>query len=267
MEIHYLLAAAALLAVLPQGSSAQEAPRTGFLDGAVEVNGVTYPYQVYVPRSYDPGEAWPVILFLHGSGERGSDGMRQTAVGIGSAIRWDPDRFPALVVMPQTPSDSSWQGDPAEAAMAALTATEARFSTDPDRVYLTGLSLGGNGTWYLAYHHPERWAAVVPVCGWVDRGEILPVGPDEGAGTRFDRVAAALAHLPLWIWHGEMDGAVPVEESRQMAAALEAVGADVRFTELLGVDHNAWDAAYGSEALTDWLFEQRRKQGGEGEAQ
>ena len=258
MQIDPLVMAAALLAMVPAGAMGQAPQETGFLDRSVEIAGLTYPYQVYVPRAYDPGKRWPVILFLHGSGERGSDGMHQTAVGIGSAIRWHPARYPAIVVMPQAPADSSWQGAPAEAALAALSATEAELGTDPDRVYLTGLSLGGNGTWYLAYHHPDRFAAVVPVCGWVDRGGTLAVGPDEGAGTRFDRVAERLARLPIWIWHGEMDDAVPVEESRSMAAALEAAGADVRFTELLGLGHNAWDAAYGSEAMTEWLFQQVR---------
>lgn len=253
----YRIAVAVLLAMVPVASLGQEPVETGFLDRTVEIDGMAYPYQVYVPATYDEGRSWPVILFLHGSGERGDDGMRQTVVGLGSAIRWTPDRWPAIVVMPQAPADSSWQGDPAEAALAALTATEAELNTDPDRVYLTGLSLGGNGAWYLAYEHPDRWAAVVPVCGWVDRGGILTVGPDD-EGSRYDAVAARLADLPIWIWHGEMDTAVPVEESHQMAKALEAVGADVRFTELLGVGHNAWDAAYGSEALRDWLFRQRR---------
>ena len=231
---------------------------TGFLDGSVEIDGLSYPYQVYVPRDYDPDEPWPVILALHGSGERGSDGLHQTVVGIGSALRWSHERYPALVVMPQAPADSSWQGQPAEAAMAALEAVEAAFNTDPDRVYLTGLSLGGNGAWYLAYHHPDRFAAVVPVCGWVERGGVLTVGPDQGEGTRYERVAARLGHVPIWIWHGEMDTAVAVEESREMAAALGAVGAPVRFTELMGIGHNAWDPAYGSEAMAEWLFAQTR---------
>ena len=257
MRMVLCLMVAALLAVTPRAASGQGPVETGFLDRSVEVDGLTYPYQVYVPASYDPAKEWPVILFLHGSGERGDDGMRQTAVGLGSAIRWDPDGWEAIVVMPQAPADSSWQGDPAEAALAALSATEAELSTDPDRVYLTGLSLGGNGVWYLAYEHPDRWAAVVPICGWVDRDGILTVGPDDAA-SRFDAVAARLAHLPVWLWHGEMDTAVPVEESRRMAKALEDAGADVRFTELLGVGHNAWDAAYGSESLRDWLFRQRR---------
>lgn len=262
MHIDPLVIAVALLAVIPAALSGQRPQETGFLDRSAEVGGLTYPYQVYVPRTYDPATRWPVILFLHGSGERGSDGMRQTVVGIGSAIRWNPDRFPAVVVMPQAPADSNWQGEPAEAALAALTATEAELSTDPARVYLTGLSRGGNGVWYLAYHNPDRFAAVVPICGWVAQRGRLPAVPVEGEGTPYARVAERLARMPIWIWHGEMDESVTVEESREMAAALEAAGGDVRYTELLGVGHNAWDAAYGSESMMKWLLAQEREQPG-----
>lgn len=261
MRIDPLVIALAL-AVIPAALSGQRPQETGFLDRSVEMGGLTYPYQVFVPRSYDPATRWPVILFLHGSGERGSDGMRQTVVGIGSAIRWDPERFPAVVVMPQAPADSNWQGEPAEVALAALAATEAELSTDPDRVYLTGLSRGGHGVWYLAYHKPDRFAAVVPVCGWVAQRGRLPAVPVEGEGTPYARVAERLAHVPTWIWHGEMDESVTVEESRAMAAALEAAGGDVRYTELLGVGHNAWDAAYGSDAMMEWLLAQERARSG-----
>lgn len=257
MKTTLLVLLAAFTAISSGVSGQADQVETGFLDGVVEVDATTYPYQVYVPRSYEATAAWPVVLFLHGRGESGSDGLRQTQVGIGPAIRWDPERFPAIVVMPQTPTDSSWQGASARAALAALDAVERRYSTDPDRVYLTGMSLGGNGAWYVAYHHPDRFAAVVPVCGWVERGGNLAVVPD--AEAPFERVAARLAHLPVWIWHGEVDPVVPVEESRRMAAALEAAGARVRYTEVKGIGHDVWDPAYASPALTTWLFEQRRE--------
>lgn len=254
-----LVAAMAALLVIASSLPGQARDvSTGFLDAAVEVDGRVYPYQVYVPRDYDPGSRWPVVLFLHGAGERGDDGLRQTQVGLGGALRWNPDRYPALVVMPQSPADSSWQGAPARAALAALDATLEAYSTDPDRVYLTGMSMGGNGTWYLAYHHPDRFAAIAPVCGWVGPRGRLPAVPAPGPGPAADRAAEKMAHIPIWIWHGEADPVVPVEESRAMAAALEAAGADVRYTELEGVGHNAWDPAYGSEELPRWLFAQRR---------
>jgi predicted peptidase len=236
--------------------------QTGFLDRSVSISGHVYPYQVYIPRDYPDREAWPVILFLHGAGERGDDGVLQTAVGLGPAIRHDVARYPAIIVFPQAPRDSSWTGAPAEAALAALDRTLRELATDPDRVYLTGISMGGHGSWYLAYRQPDRFAAVVPVCGWVGARANLPasarvVSHEDGAP--FEALARRLGGTPTWIFHGEVDPAVPVEESRQAAAALTEAGGDVRYTELPGVGHNAWDPAYASPAFTDWLFAQRRR--------
>lgn len=244
------------------GAVAAQEIQTGFLDRVVTVAGHDYPYQVYVPSTYSPDRAWPVILFLHGAGERGVDGLLQTAVGLGDAVRRDPARFPSLIVLPQAPPDSQWAGLPARAAMAALDATMAAYSTDPTRVYLTGMSMGGNGSWYLAYRHPERFAAVVPVCGWASDHPRFShpdatIPADEG--DPFEALARRLTDVPVWLFHGEVDAAVPVSESRSAAAALEAAGADVRYTELPGVGHNAWDPAYGSIELTRWLFSQRRR--------
>jgi predicted peptidase len=235
---------------------------TGFLDRTVSVAGQTYRYQVYVPADYvAKAERWPVILFLHGAGERGRDGLVQTNVGLGPAIRRAPARFPAIVVFPQVPPDSQWVGTPADAGLAALTQTMKEFRTDPARVYLTGLSMGGHGTWYLAYRHPELFAAIAPLCGWVEdmarfRGS-TPVVPAE-SGAALPALARRLGKLPIWIFHGEVDGVVPVNGSREPAAALKAASADVRYTEFLGLDHNVWDAVYGSEEFTRWLFAQRR---------
>lgn len=234
---------------------------TGFLDRTVTVTGHSYRYQVYVPAGYATESTWPVILFLHGAGERGTDGLLQTAVGLGPAIRRDPTRFPAIVVFPQVPPDSQWVGVPADMALAALGQTMDEFRGDPDRVYLTGLSMGGHGTWYLAYRHPELFAAVAPICGWVTdfpqfRGSVPVVPTDSGAA--IPALVRRLARTPIWIFHGEMDAVVPVSGSREPAAALEAASADVRYTEFLGLNHNSWDATYGSAEFTRWLFAQRR---------
>src|SRR6185503_11454303 len=124
---------------------------TGFLNRTIKVDSETYKYQVYVPADYTRDKRWPVVLFLHGGGERGVDGLIQTEVGIGSAIRRFPQRYPAIVVMPQAKPDLGWVGPNAEMALKALEKAEGEFSTDKNRVYLTGLSMGGSGTWYLAY--------------------------------------------------------------------------------------------------------------------
>ncbi|MDH3223008.1 MAG: prolyl oligopeptidase family serine peptidase, partial [Gemmatimonadota bacterium] len=230
---------------------------TGFLDRSVVVDGQEYGYQVYVPRAYDGSTAWPVTLFLHGAGERGDNGLAQTQGGLGRAIRLNPDRWPTLVVFPQVPEDMSWQGTPGEVALAALEATIDGYRVDESRVYLTGLSLGGNGTWYLAYHHPDRFAALVAVCGFVDFSPRLPHFLPESTPNPYVGLAERIKHIPIWIVHGDADSVVPVEESRRMAEALQAAGAEVHYEELVGVNHNAWDPAYASQGLATWLFGQR----------
>jgi len=122
-------------------------------------------YSVYVPHDFDRSKQWPVILFLHGAGERGTDGLKSTQVGIGSAIRFGADRIPAIVVFPQAPPETRWLEQPADAAITALDCAIAEFNGDPDRVYLTGLSMGGYGAWHLAMANPNRFAALVVVCG------------------------------------------------------------------------------------------------------
>lgn len=257
-----LLAGLALLLV---ASTAAAQSATGFLDRSVSVAGGTYRYQVFVPADYPTapaGQRWPVILFLHGAGERGSDGVFQTQVGIAGAIRTAPSKWPAIVVMPQVPTDSLWLGAPGEAAIAALDRTMAEFRTDPDRVYLTGMSMGGNGTWNLAYRYPDRWAAIAPVCAFISsfsrlRGSRSIVPAD--AGDPFAAVAQRLKAMPTWIFHGEVDPVVPVDESRKAVDAFRAAGAtSMRYTEFLGAGHNVWDMTYASPQFRDWLFAQRR---------
>lgn len=257
-----LLLTLTLLLTMTVPPAAAQRAETGFLDRVVELEGSRHAYQVYVPAGYAEGESWPVILFLHGSGERGDDGLLQTAVGLGAAIRREAARWPAIVVFPQAPADARWVGPAADAAMAALDATLREFRADPARVYLTGLSMGGHGAWYLAYRHPQRFAALAVVCGWVEPLPNLPapetvVPPADGEP--FAALARRLARLPVWIVHGEVDPVVPVEQSRRAAEALRAAGGAVRYTELIGVAHNAWDPAYGSPALAAWLLAQRRR--------
>jgi len=182
------------------------------------------------------------------------------------AIRQHPDRVPAIVTFPQAHADNTpgWQGQGGRAALAAVDKAIKEFNGDPLRVYLTGYSAGGNGTWYLASHHPERFAAVVPVCGFVGefRGRVSavlypPVVPDSDP---YAGVARLVAKLPIWIFHGDADPTVSVNESRRMFGALQAVGSSVQYTELPGVDHNAWDPAYDRADLFDWMFRQVRPQ-------
>jgi predicted peptidase len=218
-------------------------------------------YVVYVPRDFDAARSWPVILFLHGAGERGTDGLRATQIGVGAAIRADRDRVPAIVVFPQAPPGTCWLGEPADAAMAALHAAIDEFSGDRARLYLTGLSMGGYGVYHLALAHPGVFAALVVVCGGllphatttaVQQSPLTMGAPDPYAFT-----AHALRALPLRLFHGELDPVIPVDESRRMTAALRKEGADVGYVEYAGVAHNAWERAYGDAGLWEWLFTRR----------
>jgi predicted peptidase len=226
----------------------------------IVLEGVHYPYQVFRPRSRR--QRPPIILFLHGSGERGDDGEKQVAVGIGPALVRAARTFPAIVVLPQAPRETVWAGAPARAAVAALDATMAEFSADADRVYMTGVSMGGYGTWEIALEHPDRFAALVPICGGL-RPLLAAPGIAVTAlagmtGEIHDIAAAKVAHIPSWIFHGSADKSVPVEESRAMAGALERAGAAVRYTEYRRVGHISWDRAYAEPELWAWLWEQRR---------
>jgi predicted peptidase len=212
----------------------------------VAVGGISTIYRVYAPpRMKGP---LPVILFLHGRGESGSDGLAQTTVGIGPAIRRHRERFPAIVVFPQS-STYGWRGVNLDAAVAALDDVEQKFDVDLDRVYLTGLSMGGYGTWHLAVQQPERFAAIVPVCGGFD---------ERTADVPIAEAAKRIAAIPHWVFHGDADNIVPVEQSRRMVRALREAGGDVRYTEYAGVTHNSWDRAYAETELWPWFLRQRR---------
>ncbi len=255
--MRHIALAIALVLVVSGSIPAQERP-TGFLDRVIQVEGTTHRYQVYVPSSYEPGTRWPVILSLHGAGERGTDGLIQTEVGLGSAIRRFPSRYPAIVVFPQAPTDTAWTGLPGRVAMAALDRTMKEFSTDPARVYLTGLSMGGNGAWSLAYAHPERFAAAVVICGFIAGGTRFPSFLPADTADPAALLASRVSKLPIWVYHGDADNVVPVAGAREIVERLRQTGSTVKYTELPGVGHNSWDAAYRSAEVAAWLFAQRK---------
>ena len=213
----------------------------------VVVDGAVTAYRVYEPSAPEP---LPLILFLHGAGESGTDDVLPTTVGIGPAIDAAPERFPALVVFPQASRGYGWRGFNLAAAAAALDDVEERYDVDRGRVYVTGISMGGYGTWLLALQQPERFAAIIPVCGGLDR---------TSSTLSFPQAAQRLASLPQWVFHGDADDIIPVQTSRAMVRALRAAGAEVRYTEYAGVQHNSWDRAYAELELMPWLFGQRRR--------
>jgi len=248
-----------LLTVLPTAHLAAE---TGFVSREVTLDGVPYLYQVFIPSQWSEDESWPVIFFLHGAGERGSDGVKQTAEGLPEILRREPD-FPAIVVMPQC-RRRMWWGEPAMEAQAfsALAASMEEFNGDPDRLYLTGLSMGGYGAWAFGYKYPEKFAAIVPVCGGVTTRRSFPP-PDWHPASRapndpYGETAKGIGAIPVWAFHGDSDRSVPVDESRRLTEALEKAGGNVRYTEYPGVPHNSWDRAYAEAELIPWLLSHRK---------
>ena len=251
-----LLICVALL--LPSAAHAALHPQdTGFLNRSINVNGNLHRYVVYLPENWNRQQSWPFILFLHGSGERGSEGMDETQIGLPQAIRLHPERWPFVVVMPQVPFNHHHWTDPdmMAMAMAALEAEIREFHGDRDRVYLTGLSLGGYGAWEIAKAYPHHFAALVPVCG----GVFWSYEPDRWreVNTLPAEYARAIGRTPTWIFHGSDDPVVSPRQSLLMFEALKSSGGDVRFWEYAGIRHNVWDRAYAEPDLPHWLLAQR----------
>jgi predicted peptidase len=176
--------------------------------------------------------------------------------GLGPAIQWDAARWPAIVVFPQKPSPASeWESHEA-AVMALLERVRDEYNVDGARIYLTGMSQGGHGTWILGARHPELWAALAPVCGYAGARFA-----GAGAGTATPAsLAGTLRTIPVWAFHGADDVVVPVAEATAMIDALKAAGAAPapRLTIFPGVDHGSWDPAYRGSGLAEWLFAQHR---------
>lgn len=216
-------------------------------------------YRLLAPEPQEPDARYPLVVFLHGAGERGDDNRLQLKyLPLQMAEREWRERFPCYLLAPQCPTGKWWArlgkqpapaGDEPAPLAPELTAVEqmlesvlAEFPIDEDRVYLTGLSMGGFGSWHWAAVRPERFAAVVPICGGGD-----------------PRTAPRLVKLPLWAVHGGADPVVPVARSREMIEALKAAGGAPHYTELDGVGHDSWTPAYGDPAgVLAWMFSQRR---------
>ncbi len=201
---------------------------------------------VYLPENYDPGHAWPLIVFLHGAGERGNDGVKQTTVGLPAAIKKNPERFPCLVLMPQCASGDNWWSATAKSHIdKAIEHTFESYNVDRTRISLTGLSLGGFGAFAYGADHPELFSAIMPVCG--------------GGIARDAATIAKLATTPMRVFHGADDSVVSPRMSRDMVAAITAAGGTIQYTEYPDTKHNSWDQAYGDPEAIAWLLAQRSK--------
>jgi predicted peptidase len=241
-----------LLALAAPPALAEDKAMTGFLDRVHKgPDGKEAKYVLFVPHDYKGDKPYPLILFLHGAGETGTDGKKQATAGLGNAIKKREKDFPFIVVFPQAQT-FGWDAGNAngERAMSILSEVEKEFKTDPKRVYLTGLSMGGGGTWSFAAKYPERWAAIAPICGFIKR---QPTGED------YKGIAAKIKDIPCWCFHGDADQAVPVAQSRGVVKALWDAGAHPNYTEYPGVPHNSWDKAYATADLYEWLLKHTLK--------
>ena len=203
-----------------------------------KITNAPLPYLLYDPETATPV---PLILFLHGSGERGNDLEKLKAHGLPNVLETqNPFPEPSLIVAPQCAADSWWTLE-LTALEALLNEIQTQHAVDPARIYLTGLSMGGHGVWHLALKTPERFAALVPVCG----GGI-------------PALAAKLKNLPTWAFHGAEDDVVPLSASTEMVETLKKAGGDVKLTVYPDVGHNSWAKAYSEPELYRWMFAQRR---------
>ncbi len=257
--IHQMTLLILLTVVFPTLPATARQPETGFLNRTVKIGAETYRYQVYVPYDWNRKQKWPMILFLHGAGERGDDGLNQTEVGIGTAIRRHLDRFPAVVLMPQCRRNGWWTDETMQQqALRALEQSVKEFNGDRGRLYLTGLSMGGYGAWSIASKNPGKFAALVPICGGIRRPARVPapdaVKTDNPNVDPYAATAQKIGKTPVWIFHGGADPVVPVDESRKMNEALKAAGGNVKYTEYEKVGHNSWDKAYAEPELMKWML-------------
>lgn len=215
---------------------------------AIAVEADEFKYQVYVPPQIQDRRNLPVIIFLHGIRERGSGGFVPADGAAGAVVRHYFGRVPAIVLLPQCRQESYWS-DPVMDKMVidALAQTVEEFGADDKRVYLTGISMGGYGVWHFAARYPKKFAALISVCG----------GSSITGGDRFDFLARQVGETPAWLFHGAADTVVQVSESRQIVAALEANGGNVKYNEYENVGHNVWLNVLGEKDLLPWLLAQQ----------
>ncbi len=214
-------------------------------------NGDTLPYRLLTPIPKKGIKKYPLVIFLHGAGERGRDNEANLKYITGLFLNADNrKKFPAYVVVPQCPAGKWWapqnwnEGEkaPVHMVIKLIDNLTKKLPIDKQRLYVMGLSMGGNGTWYLLATHPDKFAAGVPICGWGDTTRIT-----------------AIKHVPVWAFHGDTDAVVPVERSRELIAALKQAGASPLYTEYAGVNHDSWTPALAEPELLSWLFAQKRR--------
>jgi len=249
--IHSTACAVCVFGLVSSGAMAQET--NGAQQAKSLTTQITKPvstdYLLYLPKGYDAnsGKSWPLMLFLHGAGERGTDIWKVTTHGPPKLVKQGRE-FPFLIVSPQCPAGRQWDND---VLLALLDDVEKHYKVDTSRVYLTGLSMGGYGTWSLGLKYPERFAAIVPICGGGDPLAFRLADPKK---------AESLKSLGIWAFHGAKDPTVPVAESQRMVEALKTFGCkEVELTIYPEAQHDSWTVTYDNPKVFEWLLAHQRK--------
>lgn len=238
----HLLRLVLLLTIVGGCDTADEPPSTdqkGFATHTYrDSRGSESKYVVFVPASYDPQAACPTILFLHGAGQTGNDGEAQAQGGLGDAIRSREQTFPFLTIFPQS-HERSWLADSADGkrAITILEKVQQLYNVDQHRTYLTGYSMGGEGTWSLAAARPDLFAAIIPICP----GSNIAAVP-------------SLKDMPCWCFQGDADAPATLASTRRMVLAIKAAGGKPIYQEYPGVAHNCWDLTYRNDDIYEWLL-------------
>jgi len=218
----------------------------------------TLNYRIHIPEKMDTGKKYPLVLFFHGAGSPGDDNTRQIVNGPKDILAYsEATGNPVIILAPQCPKDGRWvnvslkdlnavkpekPSAQMSLVMALLEETVSKLPVDKDRIYVTGLSMGGAGTWDILQRMPSTFAAAIPVCGY---------------GAEKDK-AAAIKDVPIWVFHGNADPTVSVKFSQNMVEALKGVGGNVKYTEYDKVGHDAWTRTYSNQEVLKWLFDQRK---------
>jgi predicted peptidase len=216
------------------------------LDRTVTVENENYAYQLHVPPKIKAGARLPLITFLHGIRERGSGGFISGMFA--TLVKQYLKEIPAVVLLPQCRPDKYWtDAQMDKMVVRQIEATGAEFSIDARRQYLLGVSMGGYGVWHFGSRYPEKFAALVSICG----------GSPLMSGDRFSPIAEKIGKTPAWLFHGAEDKIVQVSESRSMVAAIKANQGNVKYSEFAEVGHNVWLNALGDKELMPWLLAQK----------
>ena len=253
------------LTVAPAFTTSAQQPVDGFLArNYKDSRGATMPYRLFIPRTYDPQQSYPLVVYLHGGGGSGGDNLQQILKGNASGSHvWASEHVqgehPVFVLAPQAPEGATWGGPEASELSAAaremleiMESLEREFNIDKARLYLTGQSLGGFGTWDVIIRRPNLFAAAVPLCG----SGIVPQYPFRKvySSSEFSRIK----EMPIWVFQGADDENVPAVGPRNTVDTLREIGSRVRYTEYGGVGHRVWEHAYLEPGLIDWVFAQHR---------